>query len=75
MDAYEKMMRHTSRPDAPWYVIPADRKWFAQLATAAIVIDALERLPLDPPKPDRRALEEMERARASLLAEAPRAAE
>src|SRR5216683_2962771 len=40
--AYEDMIRATSRPNAPWYVVPADHKWFARLVVAAAVIEALE---------------------------------
>ena len=46
MAAYEDMIRATSRPDAPWYVVPADHKWFARLVVAAAVIEALEGLDL-----------------------------
>ena len=41
MAAYEDVFRHTSTEWAPWYVVPADRKWFARLAVAAIVAAAL----------------------------------
>ena len=34
MHAYEDAIRHTSRPEAPWYVVPADNKWFARLVIA-----------------------------------------
>ncbi len=44
MDAYEDMIRHTSTPEAPWYVVPADNKWFARLVVAAALVDALDRL-------------------------------
>jgi hypothetical protein len=44
MKAYENMIRHTASPDAPWYVVPADNKWFTRIAVAATVIetDALD---------------------------------
>ncbi len=44
MAAYEEMVRHTSLPEAPWYVVPADRKWFARVGVAAAMVEALERL-------------------------------
>jgi PPK2 family polyphosphate:nucleotide phosphotransferase len=50
MNAYEDMIRHTSTPDAPWYVIPADNKWFTRIAVAEAVVDTLESLDLSYPK-------------------------
>jgi PPK2 family polyphosphate:nucleotide phosphotransferase len=72
MAAYEGMIRATSRPGAPWYVVPADHKWFTRLVVAAAVIDALEGLNLSFPKVGAATLEEMRRVRAALRAEAPR---
>jgi PPK2 family polyphosphate:nucleotide phosphotransferase len=42
MHAYEQMVRHTSTKQSPWFVVPADHKWFTRLVVAAAVIDALE---------------------------------
>jgi PPK2 family polyphosphate:nucleotide phosphotransferase len=72
MVAYEDAIRATSRPAAPWYVVPADHKWFTRLVVAAAVIDALESVDLDFPKIEGAALKEMGKVRAALLAEAPR---
>ena len=69
MDAYEDMIRHTSTPEAPWYVVPADNKWFARLVVAAALVDALDRLDLRLPKVSRAQLEEMRRVRKALEAE------
>src|ERR1700731_3753384 len=69
MDAYEDMIRHTSTPEAPWYVVPADNKWFARLVVAAGIVDALERLKLHFPKVGGAQLEEMQRIRKALEAE------
>jgi len=69
MDAYENMIRHTSTPEAPWYVVPADHKWFARLVVAAAMVEALERLDLRFPKVGRAQLEEMRRIRRTLEAE------
>ena len=69
MDAYEDMIRHTSTPEAPWYVVPADNKWFARLVVAAALVDALDRLDLRFPKVSRAQLEEMRRVRKALEAE------
>ena len=44
MDAYEDMIRHTSTPEAPWYVVPADHKWFTRLVVAGAMVDALDGL-------------------------------
>jgi len=49
MAAYEEALRATSTPEAPWYVVPADNKWFTRLAVAAIAIDTLEKLHLKVP--------------------------
>jgi len=69
MEAYEDMIRHTATPAAPWYVVPADPKWFTRLVVAAAVIDALTSLDLRYPEvpPDRQ--RELAAARRALLAE------
>jgi PPK2 family polyphosphate:nucleotide phosphotransferase len=72
MAAYQDMIRATSRPEAPWYVVPADHKWFARLVVAAAVIEALDGLALAFPKVGAATLEEMRKVRAALQAEAPR---
>lgn len=57
--AYEATIRHTATPFAPWYVVPADSKWFTRLVVAAAVVDAIGRLELHYPRLDatqRRAL-------------------
>ncbi len=72
MAAYEHMIRATSRPGAPWYVVPADHKWFTRLVVAAAVIEALQGLDLSYPKIQGTALKEMRKVRAALLAERPR---
>ncbi len=68
MDAYEEAIRETSRPEAPWYVIPADHKWFARLAVASALVEALDGLDLSYPKVDGEALAQMEKVRKALLA-------
>jgi PPK2 family polyphosphate:nucleotide phosphotransferase len=69
MAAYQDMIRATSRPHAPWYVVPADHKWFARLTVARAMVDALERLDLGYPKVDARALKEMRKVRKALKGE------
>lgn len=49
MNAYEEVFTHTSTPWAPWYVIPADRKWFTHLAVGAAIYSTLESLNLSYP--------------------------
>jgi PPK2 family polyphosphate:nucleotide phosphotransferase len=71
MAAYKDMIRATSTPSAPWYVVPADHKWFARLVVAAAVVEALESLDLSFPKIEGAALKEMRRVRAALEAERP----
>jgi PPK2 family polyphosphate:nucleotide phosphotransferase len=74
MAAYQDAIRATSRPTAPWYVVPSDHKWFTRLVVAAAVIEALESLDLSFPKIGTANLKEMRKVRAALLAEAPRKA-
>jgi polyphosphate:nucleotide phosphotransferase, PPK2 family len=69
MDAYEEMVRHTSTLESPWYVVPADKKWFTRLVVADAVIHALESLGVDYPKIDAAKRKQMEQTRAILEAE------
>ena len=69
MDAYQDVIRNTARPDAPWYVIPADNKPFARLVVADAMVDAMERLNLEFPKVEGPALAELMKVRKALLAE------
>ncbi|MCW5694171.1 MAG: polyphosphate kinase 2 family protein [Pseudolabrys sp.] len=69
MEAYEDMIRETSTPEAPWYVIPADHKWFSRLVVSAAIVDAIENLKLEFPRIEGAALEELEKAKAALKAE------
>ncbi|MEI8234897.1 MAG: polyphosphate kinase 2 family protein [Verrucomicrobiota bacterium] len=52
MEAYEATIRHTASPEAPWYVIPADNKWFTRLAVAEVLVDTLQSLDLAFPEMD-----------------------
>jgi PPK2 family polyphosphate:nucleotide phosphotransferase len=67
---YEDTIRHTATKHAPWYVIPADRKWFARLLAAAVLVERMEALDLQYPKLDEAELRELKKAEATLLAEA-----
>lgn len=51
IEAYEEVLRKCSTRHAPWYVIPANRKWFRNLAVSQIVLDALDAMDLKFPKP------------------------
>jgi PPK2 family polyphosphate:nucleotide phosphotransferase len=66
MAAYEEMLAATSTKHAPWYVIPADHKWFTHLAVARIIIEALEGLGLAFPEPDAAQQRELRLARRHL---------
>jgi PPK2 family polyphosphate:nucleotide phosphotransferase len=69
MAAYEDTLRGTSHEFAPWYVVPADRKWFARLVVARAMIETLESLDLEYPKIEGAALNELEQVAAALEAE------
>jgi PPK2 family polyphosphate:nucleotide phosphotransferase len=68
MRAYEEAIRATSTKSAPWYVIPADNKWFSRLAVAEVIIETLESLDLHFPKIDARKRRELNTARRRLRA-------
>jgi PPK2 family polyphosphate:nucleotide phosphotransferase len=69
MAAYEDMIRATSRLEAPWYVVPADNKWFTRLVVAAALVEALDRLKLEYPKVTGKALRELKKAGRALQSE------
>jgi polyphosphate kinase 2 (PPK2 family) len=66
-DAYEDMIRHTATDYAPWYVVPADNKWFTRVVVAAAVIDALASLGLEYPQVGPDKLKELAAAKRALL--------
>jgi PPK2 family polyphosphate:nucleotide phosphotransferase len=67
MKAYEDMIQNTATSYAPWYVIPADNKWFTRVAVAAAVIDTLAGLKLAYPKVDKEKLNDLAAARKKLV--------
>ena len=69
MEAFEQAIRATSTSWAPWYVIPADKKWVTRALVAEIIADKLMSLGLDYPKLDAEALQGLESAREQLLRE------
>jgi PPK2 family polyphosphate:nucleotide phosphotransferase len=68
MQAYEEMIRHTATKDAPWYVVPADNKWFTRVVVGAAVVGTLGSLDLRYPKVGEKALKELAAAKRAMLA-------
>lgn len=66
MAACEDMIRNTATPHAPWYVEPADHKWFTRIVVAAAIVDTLEGLNLSYPNVDPQRRRNIERARQVL---------
>jgi PPK2 family polyphosphate:nucleotide phosphotransferase len=66
MNAYEEMIRNTSTKRAPWYVVPADHKWFTRVVVAEALVQALESLDLKFPQVDAEKRRDLEKARAIL---------
>jgi len=69
MSAYEDVIRHTSTEYAPWYVVPADRKWFTRLVVSAAIIDAIQSLDPRYPEVDPTVRAEFKKVKAQLEAE------
>lgn len=69
MHAYEEAIRATASKAAPWYVVPADNKWFTRLVVAAAVVEAVDKLDLAYPKVTAEQKKDLAAARAELLAE------
>lgn len=67
---YDDTIRHTATKHAPWYVVPADRKWFARLVVAATLVERMEALDMKFPKFDESQLDALKQAEAGLLEEA-----
>jgi PPK2 family polyphosphate:nucleotide phosphotransferase len=70
-EAFSAMLSHTSTRAAPWYVVPADHKWFARLATAAVLINTLVDIDPQYPKVDPEMLRQMAETKTELMAERP----
>jgi PPK2 family polyphosphate:nucleotide phosphotransferase len=69
MAAYEELIRETATEYAPWYVVPANNKWFTRIIVAAAIIEALASLDLRYPKVDKRKRQELAAVRKLLMAE------
>src|SRR5438874_5307300 len=66
MTAYEEMIAGTSSSHSPWYVVPADNKWYTRLVVAAAIVDTLHELKLAYPKVDPEKRKQLQAARAEL---------
>ena len=69
MEAYEDMIAHTSSEQAPWYVVPADHKWFTRLVVASVIVETLDSLKLKFPEVRPEVKKEFAAARAALQKE------
>ncbi|MFZ2155884.1 MAG: polyphosphate kinase 2 family protein [Bradyrhizobium sp.] len=69
MAVYQDIVRHTSTSLAPWYVVPADHKWFARVVIGSIIVSALDKLDLKFPRADKASLQEFKQVRKALLGE------
>ena len=69
MEAYQDVIRATATKDAPWYIVPADKKWFARLVVAGAIYDALSKLGLRYPEVGPEKRKELAATRAELLGE------
>lgn len=69
MSAYEEAIRATAAKHSPWYIVPADNKWFARLVVAAIAVDTIERLKVEYPALDKVQIAKLEESRAMLMKE------
>lgn len=65
-DAYEDMIRNTSSHDAPWYVVPADNKWFTHVVVASAIIETLDSLGLEFPQINAAQRQALDKARQAL---------
>jgi polyphosphate kinase 2 (PPK2 family) len=69
MDAYEQVFNHTSTEFAPWYIVPADRKWFTRLVVADIICQKLQELNLQYPQMSEEHKQQLLAAKKTLEAE------
>jgi PPK2 family polyphosphate:nucleotide phosphotransferase len=71
---YQDIVRHTSAPHAPWFVVPADHKWFARVVIGSVIVSALDALNLRFPRVDKASQEEFAKVRKALEQEGSRGA-
>lgn len=70
MNAYEDTIRHTATEHSPWYVVPADRKWFTRIVVSSAIIDAIQSLDPRYPEVDPKTRGEFKKVKAALESEA-----
>lgn len=63
---YQDIVRQTATPHAPWYVVPADHKWFARVVIGSVIVAALEKLDLRFPRADKASVAEFDEIRRAL---------
>jgi len=68
MHAYEETIRNTASKYGPWYVVPADHKWFTRVVVAAAIVETLDSLDLEYPTLSKEELKELDTAKQALLA-------
>lgn len=69
MQVYDEAIRATASEAAPWFVVPADNKWFTRLVVAAVIVEAVEKLDLKYPKVSPEQMKDLATARKELMAE------
>jgi PPK2 family polyphosphate:nucleotide phosphotransferase len=67
--AYQEAISATSKKEAPWFIVPADKKWFTRLAVSEVLVNTMEKLKPEFPKLDKTQLNDLNRAKALLLNE------
>ena len=67
--AYQEAISATSKKHSPWYIIPADRKWFARLAVSEIIVREMKKLKTEFPKLNEEQLQDLEKSKQSLMSE------
>ena len=67
MQAYEETIKHTATKYAPWYVVPADHKWFTRLVVASAIVETMNALDLEYPSLSKEELKELDTAKQALL--------
>ena len=67
MHAYEETIKHTATKHAPWYVVPADHKWFTRLVVASAIVETLNAVDLEYPSLSKEELKELDTAKQALL--------
>jgi polyphosphate kinase 2 (PPK2 family) len=70
MHAFEEAIRATASKHAPWFVVPADNKWFTRLVVAAAIVEAVEQVGLAYPKVDAQKKKELAAVRTALVRKA-----